>query len=113
MFDYDVEADIERKFPLIWASLLAENAVQAVEKPLAILLGGQPGAGKSFGTLQMSRKLDFNLLIINGDEFRPYHQFYHEIYQQYGKESAKYTAEFTGKWCRRSEMKRLNSVLTC
>lgn len=97
MFDYDVEADIERKFPLIWASLLAENAVQAVEKPLAILLGGQPGAGKSFGTLQMSRKLDFNLLIINGDEFRPYHQFYHEIYQQYGKESAKYTAEFTGK----------------
>lgn len=101
MFDYDVNADIERKFPLIWANLLAENQLQPVEKPLAVLLGGQPGAGKSSGTLQMSRKLDFNLLIINGDEFRPYHQFYHEIYRQYGKDAAKHTAEFTGKMVQR------------
>lgn len=97
MFDYDVDADVEQKFPYIWASLVADNQLSAVDKPLAILLGGQPGAGKSFGTLQMSKKLGFNLLVINGDEFRPYHQYYHELYQQYGKDAPKYTAGFTGK----------------
>ena len=98
---YDVEADVERNFPKIWANLLAENLVTPQEYPVAILLGGQPGAGKSFGSLAMGKRLDFNLLIINGDEFRPYHQYYHEIYQQYGKEASKYTGEFTGKMVQR------------
>lgn len=101
MFDYDVEADIEKKFPYIWESLVAEHNVIPVENPIAILLGGQPGAGKSFGTLEMNKRLNFNLLVINGDEFRPYHQYYHEIFQHYGKDAAKYTAEFTGKMVQR------------
>lgn len=97
MFNYDVDADVEQKFPLIWANLLAENMVFSVENPQVILLGGQPGAGKSFGTLEMSKRLGFNLLVINGDEFRPYHQYYHEIFQKYGSDAPKYTGEFTGK----------------
>lgn len=101
MLNYDVNADVEQKFPYIWANLLAENNIETVDKPIAILLGGQPGAGKSFGTLEMSKRLNFNLLVINGDEFRPYHQYYHEIYQQYGKDAAKYTGEFTGKMVQR------------
>lgn len=99
--NYDVEADVAIKFPKIWANLIAGNQITAQTEPWAILLGGQPGAGKSFGSLEMSRRLDFNLLIINGDEFRPYHQFYHEIFQKYGKQAAKYTAEFAGKMVQR------------
>lgn len=106
---YDVEADIEQKFPKIWANLLAENQVTPQENPIAILLGGQPGAGKSFGSLEMSKRLDFNLLIINGDEFRPYHQYYHEIYQQYGKDASKYTGEFTGKMVQRIRNEAIKS----
>lgn len=101
MLDYDVEADLERKFPHVWANLLAENNLVPEQNPIAILLGGQPGAGKSFGTLEMSKRLNFNLLVINGDEFRPYHQYYHEIYQLYGKDASKYTSEFTGKMVQR------------
>ncbi len=101
MQDYDVNADVESKFAKIWANLIAENHITSQKEPIAILLGGQPGAGKSFGTLEMSKRLNFDLLIINGDEFRPYHQQYHEIYQKYGKEAAKYTAEFTGKMVQR------------
>lgn len=48
MFDYDVEADLERKIPYVWANLLAENNLVPEQNPIAILLGGQPGAGKSF-----------------------------------------------------------------
>ncbi|QLB44551.1 zeta toxin family protein [Mannheimia pernigra] len=101
MFDYDVEADLERKIPYVWANLLAENNLVPEQNPIAILLGGQPGAGKSFGSLEMSKRLNFNLLVINGDEFRPYHQYYHEIYQRYGKDASKYTGEFTGKMVQR------------
>lgn len=101
MENYDVEADVEQKFPHIWANLMAENLLTPQPNPIAILLGGQPGAGKSFGSLEMSKRLNFNLLIINGDEFRPYHQFYHEIYQKYGVQAAKYTAEFAGKMVQR------------
>ena len=36
-------------------------------------------------------------MIINGDEFRPYHQYFDEIYAKYGNDFSKYTGDFSGK----------------
>ncbi|MDO9795121.1 zeta toxin family protein, partial [Glaesserella parasuis] len=91
MQDYDVNADVESKFAKIRANLMAENHITPQKEPIVILLGRQPGAGKSFGTLEMSKRLNFDLLIINGDVFRTYLQHYNFIYQNDGKEAAKYT----------------------
>ncbi|MCK3656953.1 zeta toxin [Pasteurellaceae bacterium Macca] len=94
---YDVEQDVHQKFPLVWANLMAGKTISAVENPCATLLGGQPGAGKSAGTKRVLEQFQHNVLIINGDEFRPYHHYFDEIYALYGKEFSKYTGEFSGK----------------
>ncbi len=94
---YDVASDVEVKFPLIWANLLAESSIHSTVTPSAILLGGQPGAGKSQGSKQALERLNNNVLIINGDEFRPYHQYFDEIYAKYGNDFSKYTGDFSGK----------------
>lgn len=94
---YDIDADIDRKFPIIWANLLAGNCIYSQEQPTAVLLGGQPGSGKSYGSKLILDRLQNNALIINGDEFRPYHQYFDEIYAKYGKDFSKYTGDFAGK----------------
>ncbi|WP_301098418.1 zeta toxin family protein [Otariodibacter sp.] len=95
--DYDIDSDINRKFPIIWANLLASNHISSQEQPTAVLLGGQPGSGKSYASKLMLDRLYNNVLIINGDEFRPYHQCFDEIYAKYGKDFSKYTGDFAGK----------------
>lgn len=95
--DYDVDEDVVAQFPMVWRKVLSESAVSSQAQPYGILLGGQPGAGKSYGTMQIKKRLQNNVLIINGDEFRPYHSQYHQIYKKYGKDAPKYTADFAGK----------------
>ncbi|MBD4245803.1 hypothetical protein GUH33_07935, partial [Xanthomonas citri pv. citri] len=50
------------------------------DQPQAIILGGQPGAGKS-GLLEASKQgfADRNVVTINGDELRYYHPQYRDI----------------------------------
>lgn len=95
---YDVEADVKAQFPAIWRKIMADNSKATSQtNPKGILLGGQPGAGKSFGTKEIKKRLNDNVVIINGDEFRPFHSKYHEIYEKYGKSASEYTGEFAGK----------------
>lgn len=95
--NYDVDLDVENKFPIVWGNLLKGNYISPSNKPVAVLLGGQPGAGKSYGTKVILDRFNNNILVINGDEFRPYHQHFDAIYAQYGKDFSKYTGEFAGK----------------
>ena len=97
MKDYDVVADVEAQFPAVWRKVLSESNVTPQDKPQGILLGGQPGAGKSYGTMEIKKRLDNNVLIINGDEFRTFHKYYKEIYQEYGKDASKHTRDFAGE----------------
>ncbi|WP_235686195.1 zeta toxin family protein [Glaesserella parasuis] len=97
ILNYDVDIDVDKKFPLVWDNLLAGNYISSQEYPIATLLGGQPGSGKSYGSKLMLERLNNNVLVINGDEFRPYHQYFDEIYAKYGKDFSKYTGEFAGK----------------
>ena len=68
------------------------------KQPIAILLGGQSGAGKT--TIHRIKQKEFqgNIIIIDGDSFRSQHPHYLELQQEYGKDSVEYTKDFAGKW---------------
>ena len=67
------------------------------KQPIAILLGGQSGAGKT--TIHRIKQKEFqgNIVIIDGDSFRSQHPRYIELQQEYGKDSVEYTKDFAGK----------------
>ncbi len=69
------------------------------DKPRAIILGGQPGAGKS-GLLEASKQ-DFpggNVVAINGDELRYYHPQYREIQKADERHFAELTDPHARRW---------------
>ena len=67
------------------------------KQPIAILLGGQSGAGKT--TIHRIKQKEFqgNIVIIDGDSFRSQHPHYLELQREYGKDSVEYTKDFAGK----------------
>lgn len=67
------------------------------DKPKAILLGGQSGAGKTVIHRIKQKEFQGNIVIIDGDSFRSQHPHYLELQQEYGKDSVEYTKDFAGK----------------
>ena len=68
-----------------------------VESPIAITLGGQPGAGKS-NIYDIARKRFFNNIVeIDCDAFRIFHPYYKQIKNIFGKEDAFKTNPFVFK----------------
>lgn len=67
------------------------------KQPIAILLGGQSGAGKT--TIHRIKQKEFqgNIVIIDGDSFRSQHPHYLELQREYGKDSVEYNKDFAGK----------------
>lgn len=57
---------------------ITKNKIIETDKR-AIVLGGQPGAGKSSLIKKYSGELNHNVVIINADEFRKYHPRFNEI----------------------------------
>lgn len=77
-----------KKYSLI-KNLLLNNKISVV-KPIAYILGGQPGAGKTI--LQNSiLKSNKNCVVINADAFREFHPYFSEIQAAFGDEAPKYT----------------------
>lgn len=73
------------------------KGTEQVERPQAVILGGQPGAGKS-GLLEASKQdfADRNVVTINGDELR----FYHPQYLAIQKADERHFAELTDPYAR-------------
>ena len=73
-----------------------------VKKPVAVIVGGQAGAGKS-GLLEYSKKLfkDSNFIIINGDEIRFFHPKCDEIARLYPELYIEITSQDTNLWTRK------------
>ena len=69
----------------------------SVKKPLAILLGGQSGSGKTTIHRIKIEEYQGNLIVIDGDSFRYQHPNYNQLQEIYGKESVNYTRDFAGK----------------
>ena len=70
-----------------------------VENPIAIIIGGQTGAGKS-GIIGYSTKMfeDDNVVIINSDEIKPFHPQSEEIAKFYPKMYTKITDQESNTW---------------
>ena len=70
---------------------------KAVDSPVAIVLGGQPGAGKS-NIYQIARKrFSNNLVELDCDAFRVYHPYYEQIKLMFGKDDGAKTNPFVFK----------------
>ncbi len=83
-----------KKYSLI-KNLLLNNKISVVI-PIAYILGGQPGAGKTI--LQNSiLKSNKNCIVINADAFREFHPYFSEIQAAFGDEAPKYTQPFINR----------------
>ncbi|WP_124726877.1 zeta toxin family protein [Staphylospora marina] len=74
----------------------------SVEKPTAVILGGQPGAGKG-GLIALSAREfpDSNFVVINGDEFRKEHPKSEEIFKKHEQDYAKLTDPDVREWTKK------------
>lgn len=69
----DVRRGVEDAYDVIVAGKFT------VDNPIAYILGGQGGAGKSTLHQLFTEVNQGNIVIINGDEYRRYHPRYKEI----------------------------------
>ena len=68
----------------------------SVINPVAYILGGQPGAGKSL--LQNSiLSRNYNCVVINADTFRNFHPYFYEIQETFGDTAQNYTQPFINR----------------
>lgn len=70
-----------------------------VENPIAVIIGGQTGAGKS-GIISYSQKMfeDGNVVVINSDEIKPFHPKGEEIAKNYPDLYTKITDQESNTW---------------
>lgn len=75
-----------------------------VDYPKIVILGGQPGAGKSKIITLSENELfkDGNVVEINGDDIRRYHPKAEEIFKNHDKLFAKLTDPDVREWTRKS-----------
>lgn len=76
---------------------LITDEIEKNNKPIAYILGGQPGAGKTTIHDMLNERYNGNIISINADEYRIYHPKFNEIQQTYGNESVNYTGKFSGE----------------
>lgn len=70
-----------------------------VEKPIAVIIGGQTGAGKS-GIISYSKKMfpNNNVVIINSDEIKTFHPYGEEIASKYSELYTIITDQESNTW---------------
>lgn len=82
----------------VWKELIEDkNIIYNQNNPQGFVLGGQPGAGKSQLIQKIRHRLNKNVIVINGDDFRKFHPDYEALQEKYAKDTPKHTAEFASK----------------
>lgn len=106
---------VDEKFSEIWKDLTDGKNLTPQNKPLGVVLGGTPGAGKSILIANVEREMKNNVIAINGDDFRVYHPNFKEIYQKYGADFPQYTSDFSNKMVEKviqeAQKKRFNLIV--
>lgn len=75
------------------------SRTQPTEKPRAVIIGGQPGAGKTRVLSISKREFDnFNVVIVNTDDLRAFHPKFEQITNQDDKLSALTTHPDASAW---------------
>ena len=90
--DYTDE-ELEIKFKQILEYY--KSMYSPTENPKVVLLGGQPGAGKSGLENMINEKK--NYASISGDDYRKYHPRFKEINLEYGRDASKYTQQWASE----------------
>ena len=85
---------LQKACDLTWQRL--SKYAQSVDEPMGIVLGGQPGAGKSRVAQTLIGMMP-KPIYINADEFRSLHPEYLALQAKYGADAPKYTGEFSGQ----------------
>lgn len=75
---------------------LAFSRFHRQERPRAMLLAGQPGAGKTRLSSLAVSLMDGDAAFINADDYRRYHPSYRALYARYGSDYVTLTGAFSG-----------------
>lgn len=70
----------------------------SVDRPVAVILAGQPGAGKSGVTQRVKDSLDNNVVVVDPDKLRKFHPDYDRLMMENDKTAADITHEECSKW---------------
>ncbi len=92
--EYTREEFLEVKEEML-TRLTEFKEVEEIKK--GYILGGQSGAGKTTLHRIFKKELEDNCIIINGDEFRPYHPRYKELKEAYGEDAVTKLSKFSGQ----------------
>lgn len=71
-------------------------------RPTLVLLGGQPGAGKSRAVGKLLRDHGDELVVLSGDDLRPFHPDYRDLVTQQPTQAPGILAKATSEWVRAS-----------
>ena len=74
---------------------LALRRTHRQEHPFAVLLAGQPGAGKTELSTMLLSQMRGDAAFINGDDYRRCHPNYQKLYAAYGSDSVAMTSAFS------------------
>lgn len=66
------------------------------ERPRAVLLAGQPGAGKTRLSSQAVSLMNGDAAFLNADDYRRYHPNYRKLYTEFGSDYVALTGNFSG-----------------
>jgi UDP-N-acetylglucosamine kinase len=88
--EQDVQSEIENILAI------QPDNVSPVDIPRAIILGGQPGAGKTTLADVFTGQLDNNAIFISGDAYRKLHPNSTAIIQKYGRDGLPLMSAFSG-----------------
>ena len=69
-----------------------------VISPKFILIGGQPGSGKTELVIYSKSLLKNNYISVDGDLLRRFHPDYVKLFEQYGADASKYTHPDCARW---------------
>jgi UDP-N-acetylglucosamine kinase len=77
---YCDEKNVQNSIKKIWSEDVTNANLQTQDKPTLIVIGGQPGSGKSHTQELVTKKyLNNNALFISGDSYREKHPHFNEL----------------------------------
>lgn len=74
------------------------SSATPVDNPKFIMVGGQPGSGKTALVIYNKNILDNNYISVDGDLLRRFHPDYINLHEKYGADSSKYTHPDCARW---------------